>query len=342
MRVIYTFDQLLVCGGVRVPFHHCKALMTRGIDAQIGYVSAHGYGEGIADWIRYYKVPIVDISEVQNLEEGDVMVSCWYPMVEEMFDRMNIKCRKYHFIQGNDYLADVGEDRKAMLDRLFARTDYRFLAVSPWAASVVRQDVLVVPNGVDKNIFYYMRNKERSPLRILLEGRYGDTIKRMPEAFEIAQELKRRYGVEVWYLNPDEKSGISWIDREINHPFTNDIAEAYLESDILIKTTKADGWGLPHLEAMACGCAVVTTNAGGNMSFCIHEKNSLVGELHELVGLASRLIENRELRERLLREGREVARELSWARAGKILAWEFRGDNKEKPFTDSLAFQPPV
>ena len=35
MKIVYVFNQLIVCGGVIVPFEHCKQLKKRGFEAYI-------------------------------------------------------------------------------------------------------------------------------------------------------------------------------------------------------------------------------------------------------------------------------------------------------------------
>lgn len=54
-----------------------------------------------------------------------------------------------------------------------------------------------------------------------------------------------------------------WITYYRNPPIDILVREIYNDSDIYLCTSWSEGWGLPVTEAMACGCAVVTTANGG-------------------------------------------------------------------------------
>jgi glycosyltransferase involved in cell wall biosynthesis len=71
-----------------------------------------------------------------------------------------------------------------------------------------------------------------------------------------------------------------------------------------------EGFYLPALEAMASGCAVVCDDAMGNRGFCIDGETCLVVERDDVEGhvaAVERLLGDGELRQRLRRQGREVA-----------------------------------
>jgi glycosyltransferase involved in cell wall biosynthesis len=45
------------------------------------------------------------------------------------------------------------------------------------------------------------------------------------------------------------------------------LREAYQEADAFVLPTRAEGWGLPIIEALACGTPVVTTRYSGQSEF---------------------------------------------------------------------------
>ena len=55
-----------------------------------------------------------------------------------------------------------------------------------------------------------------------------------------------------------------------------DLKALYLQSDLLIAPSRAEGFGLPIAEAMKLGIPVITTAWGGQMDFCNHQNSWLI------------------------------------------------------------------
>jgi glycosyltransferase involved in cell wall biosynthesis len=94
-----------------------------------------------------------------------------------------------------------------------------------------------------------------------------------------------------------------------------DIVDVYNISDIFISTSWWEGFGLPPLEAMACGCAVITSNSGGVNEYAIDNVNCLMFEPKnekELEDKLVLLIENSYLRKSLSMEGIKTAQHFTW------------------------------
>ena len=67
-----------------------------------------------------------------------------------------------------------------------------------------------------------------------------------------------------------------------NLPY-NKLMELYNQCDVFVMPTRAEAFGIPGIEAMACGKPVITTNFGGQIDYC-NDKNSWIidGELTEV------------------------------------------------------------
>ena len=79
-----------------------------------------------------------------------------------------------------------------------------------------------------------------------------------------------------------------------------------------------EGFGLPPLEAMTCGCPVIVSTAGAIPEVC--GDGALYAAPTDADGWASQidaLIEQDGLRATMIEKGRERAAELTWARAGR-------------------------
>ena len=97
-------------------------------------------------------------------------------------------------------------------------------------------------------------------------------------------------------------------------PFVDDpasVAEHYRAADIYLHPSRAESFGLAVLEAMACGTPVVASDVGGIPEIVEDGVSGLlvpVGDPAALAAAAVRLLEDRELRERLAAAGAERAR----------------------------------
>jgi len=95
-------------------------------------------------------------------------------------------------------------------------------------------------------------------------------------------------------------------DKELESLYTNAIA--------LLYPSRYEGFGLPVLEAMACGCPVITTKAtslpevGGEACVYVDPDDSL-----QMADAMERLVEDGVFRERVISCGRHQASRFSWS-----------------------------
>jgi glycosyltransferase involved in cell wall biosynthesis len=101
-----------------------------------------------------------------------------------------------------------------------------------------------------------------------------------------------------------------------------DLAVVLSRATALVAPSRAEGFGLPVLEAMAAGVPVVSSDApalvevggGATLTVPVGDDAALADALAEVVGTA-------DLRARLVEAGRRRAREFSWAAAARRL-WD--------------------
>lgn len=110
------------------------------------------------------------------------------------------------------------------------------------------------------------------------------------------------------------------IDTNIPHVFfyrPNDelLSRLYGSCDIFISASWWEGFGLPPLEAMACGAPVVTTDSQGVREFARDEENCLMVPPRDPDALAEailRLIDDQELANRFRENGPITAAQFDW------------------------------
>jgi glycosyltransferase involved in cell wall biosynthesis len=81
------------------------------------------------------------------------------------------------------------------------------------------------------------------------------------------------------------------------------LAEIYSSAHVFVFPSEYEGFGLPPLEAMACGTPVVVSNCPGIDEYAVNEYNALVASREELTSSIERICKDRELASRLRQGG---------------------------------------
>ena len=120
------------------------------------------------------------------------------------------------------------------------------------------------------------------------------------------------------------------IDEEIqNSPFRNEIKKTgWLppkELPILLNGSRAiispsfyEGFGLPIIEAMACGCPVIASTSGSLPE--IVQDAGLLADAHDYEGFANhmiKVIEDKELRQNLINNGLKRSKDFTWEKCAR-------------------------
>jgi glycosyltransferase involved in cell wall biosynthesis len=94
------------------------------------------------------------------------------------------------------------------------------------------------------------------------------------------------------------------------------LVQAYVDADVFVYPSIYEGFGIPVLEAMACGTPVVTSTGGALPE--VAGQAALIVDPYDVEGLVAAIIQaadDQSLRERLSGLGRERAQRYSWSSA---------------------------
>ncbi len=165
-------------------------------------------------------------------------------------------------------------------------------SIEPYATGLTR----VIPSGVDTGIFFEDEGARRGDSVLVWGGKAPDLAR------EIGERLASR-GVEVSVVD-------GWMKRA-------DFASRLRAADVFVALPLVrEGFFRPPLEAMACGCAVVCSDAFGNREHCLPGVTCLQprhGDGTEHAAAVLRLLADDEFREHLRRKGRAHARRFDLA-----------------------------
>lgn len=188
---------------------------------------------------------------------------------------------------------------------------------------VPADDIVHIPNGIDPGIFHTTRPIEHRPPAVAMNFD-PHPAKRGPAGMHALQALQRQHGV------PGTMFGTIPVDRPIPaglrfvaSPSQATLAdEIYNGASLFLQPSRQEGFGLCAVEAMACGCALVTTANGGSADYAFDGETALVCEAKPLpmAEALGRLVLDDALRIRIATNGARFVERFRWTTSADRLA----------------------
>ena len=194
------------------------------------------------------------------------------------------------------------------------------IVISKWLSDIVQKEThsepYFVPDGINTSIF-----KNNTPIlkrnnhSIVFQYRSAPG-KGCEYALQVIEKLKDKYSdlsVSVVSKDPKSQSIPNWCFFYEKLKL-EEVCSVNNQNQIFICSSVKEGFGLPGLEAMACGCCVVSTDYQGGKEYIINDYNSMVSEVGDVEKMIENIIflfENPDLMVKLSNNGIKTAIELS-------------------------------
>ena len=225
-----------------------------------------------------------------------------------------------------------------MQSRVARRIDRIFTSSEESARTIVRDfgvrpdRIRNVLNGLDTELFCPASNTTKSNNEILCVGRASDPNKgirtlieafaQLPEATHLTLVDNDHPGNEVFKWA--QAAGVASRIRVTGRIETSELIDLYRRATAVVVPSRYEGFGLPAVEAMACGTPVVATRAGALPEVIALSEGGLLAERDNPASLAQALrtlLDEPDLRTRLAEKGRQrVEAHFAWPRVAAATA----------------------
>jgi glycosyltransferase involved in cell wall biosynthesis len=182
-----------------------------------------------------------------------------------------------------------------------------------------------VPLGIDHHTFGVRTPQDRRRYDVAMLS-HPHREKGFAVGVEALAELRRRrpeLRAVVFGIDPPSVQLADWV-RFWRAPDHATLANRiYNQSRVFLQASYHEGFGYTAVEAMACGCALVTTDNGGSRDYAVDGETALVvrpGDPMALAMAADRLLRDGAARTRLAASGSDLVRSrFDWDNAAAVL-----------------------
>lgn len=273
-------------------------------------------------WFPEFRVTVMWTPEwsADYLPVGDVIVATAWQSARAVSDAPPRCGRKFYLIQHYESLYHGPPEA---VDATY-RLPLGKIVISTWLKEIMREkfgspaEVLVTP--VDPALFSRVEaHADDGRIRVLmLHHEYA--WKGVADGVEAVRRVKARHpevALVGFGLKPP-RTRLPYDEFYENLPQTK-LAWLYSRCPIYLCPSWDEGLGMPSMEAMACGAALVTYDNGGCRDYALDGRTALVARRRDVAHLAEKLeqlVADPALREKIAREGMAfVRREFDWERA---------------------------
>lgn len=338
-RVVYEYANQLVARGHRVAVVHARRLGGESLPRNpyklvrriIGLTLRRIQGPPRVDWHpidpRVEMLFAPDLSS-RFIPDSDVIFATWWRTAEFVFEYAPSKGVKFYLIQHYETWGGP-QDRVDATWRLpmYKVVIARWLYQKGLELGVPIWQMRHIPNGIDHRRYRILTPIDSRPKQVCMlyhsanwKGS-ADGVR----ALELARQRHPDLRAVLFGTPPRPRWLPAWIQYRRNPPQEELVRDIYNRSAVYLCPSWTEGWHLPPAEAMACGCAVVSTDIGGVRDYAVDGETALLAPPRQPELLARRLIEvldNDALRQRLARRGVDRIAEFTWERSASVLeAW---------------------
>ena len=341
MKITFILSQYKrISGGNRALFEYVNRLKKMGHSVRLFVVAKPARWYRIDHWPRIFnkkvtvlvpetidwvdnKVPIelLSVNHENLIPDSDILLATAWQTANFSASLPESKGEKYYFIQHHESLW-TREKGKAQATYYMP---FKKIVISTWLKDILREqyqqeaEVLVTP--VNQDTFYKEDKHEDAVSRVCMLHHDYDW-KGYKDAIEAVKKVRAKnckielvvFGEKLEDPTPlYEEAGFKFEYHF--RPTGEALRKIYSSCGTFLCASWYEGLGMPAMEAMMCGTALVSTDTGGSRDYALNEETALVSPIKNQEALAENLIRvltDEILRLQLAKKGRQKIKQFSW------------------------------
>lgn len=334
-KVVYQYSNELVRRGHRVTIVHPRTIpgilppanLYRWLRWRGGRVRDYLFNPK-PNWVkidrRVQMSFVLDLAS-QHLPDADVVFATAWNTAQPVLDLPEAKGRKFYLIQHYETWSGFRE----MVDATWRFPLYK-VVIARWLyqkgveLGCDEKQMGYVRIGINHDVFNVVESIEQrsSKIAMMFSPQEWKGSAEGLKALEIAKADRSNLQAILFGMCPRPKSIPAWVEYWYKPSQAELAQKIYNSSSIYLCSSWFEGWPAPPAEAMACGCAVASTDCGGIREYGIPEINALLSPTRDPESLAAnieRLLRNDDLRMRIARMGCEHIKKFTWDRSADEL-----------------------
>jgi len=284
--------------------------------------------DGFARLLGFRADLVRALTEELNEFRADVAIATWYPTALSVW--LSNANKKLYFVQDfPELVREVDGEYGLRFIELTFLLPFHFLANSTYTKNFILScnkdaKVIVTGVGVDTTTFYPRRAKavDSRGKPIIMATIRRARFKGGDIALKALNIINKEMPIHAILVS--EGNAVKKLFGEVKPEFSYTIfknvddetlTKLYSSADVFIFTSYKESFGLPPLEAMACGTPVVITDCGSIRDYAVDGYNALIvppGDPKAVADAALKILRDDKLRERLVEHGIETAKQWTW------------------------------
>lgn len=339
-RVAYEYANRLVDRGHTVTVVHARACPVRRGQRAPAPFSARRTAGRLKGWLRSRCTrPALDWHDIdprvhvlyvptlaaRHVPAADVVVATSWRTAPFVAGYGAEHGRKFYLIQSHEVWDGTPEAveatwklpmRKVVIARWLERTGV--------GLGVDADEIRLIPNAIDQDRYRVLQPIATRPKRVaaLCHEAESKGARDAVAALQIARTRVPELEAVMFGVSGRPPWVPAWIDYRHDPDQAELVADVYNGSSLYLCASRLEGWHLPPAEAMACGCAVVSTDIDGVADYAIDGQTALLAEPSDPEGLGRRMVElllDDQRRVELANQGRDFIRRFSWSESTDAL-----------------------